>query len=134
MRLIACMLLLVASAANGQTVQHYDTCGTNTVTELDAGAIRLASDDVVFEVDRSSAPTQWANYVFQPVAGFDIVVAICNEPPGPLTRCQYLDASGAGTGEFVQLQDERYFVVIEAAPEAAQSCGGVTVHMTPPLG
>lgn len=108
------MLLAVAALATTGT-QAATTCGANTVTEVQAGAIRLPNDDVVHEhVPRIPSATAVFIRTNSTQAQFEPMALACPQKPGPLVHCEPI---------YGWLPNTHFYILVEAAPTGLLRCG-----------
>lgn len=119
---VACAAVPLAAFA-GPVYFTGSTCGSNSVTELQAGAFNLPGDDI-------SVTVPGGRIAVQPQAGYDVAIVLCDDV-SPLSRCENIvDERGEGAPEYVNLPSGSHTLRIDSAAGigAGPFCGNVTVY------
>ena len=120
------LLAACATSAHAQFNQTYTTCGTNHVTQMEAGAISLPNDDFVIEVDTGTPQYPFSGIAVEPVTpGLDLFMGICDVAPGPVSPCsRLLDYNAADAPEVMPaLWRGHYHIIVEAVNTTGPTCG-----------
>lgn len=123
---VPAFVLLAAACVQGAAAATYtgNNCGSNAVTEIQAGAVSLLNDDVVIEYTPGPSPAPASMRVTADIASQPVVLVLCSEPPGPLSRCERIYAD-----ESPSQPNEHTYIVAEVAEYNAPACGDYRVDI-----